>query len=66
MEKSHPFAHLETSLTVGSSTHKMFSINKYLEEKKLPHQLPYCIRVLLESAIRNCDDFNITRKFFLS
>jgi aconitate hydratase len=64
MEKSHPFAHLETTLTVGSDNYKMFNINKYIEDKKLPHQLPFCIRVLLESAIRNCDDFNIKRKLF--
>lgn len=62
MESSHPFAHLETSLTVGADSHRMYNINKYIEEKKLPHQLPFCIRVLLESAIRNCDNFNIKRE----
>jgi hypothetical protein len=64
MESQHPYAHLETTLTVGAESHKMFNINKYIEEKKLPHQLPFCIRVLLESAIRNCDNFNIKRKSF--
>ena len=69
MESQHPYAHLETTLTVGAESHKMFNINQYIQEKKLPHQLPFCIRVLLESAIRNCDNFNIKRKssqFFLS
>jgi len=62
MESQHPYAHLETTLTVGAESHKMFNINQYIQEKKLPHQLPFCIRVLLESAIRNCDNFNIKRK----
>lgn len=26
------------------------------------NKLPYSIRVLLESSIRNCDDFNVMRK----
>ena len=25
-------------------------------------KLPYSIRVLLESAVRNCDEFNVTQK----
>ena len=25
-------------------------------------KLPYSIRVLLESAVRNCDNFNVKRK----
>ena len=28
----------------------------------LPDRLPYSIRILLESAIRNCDDFQVTGK----
>jgi len=28
----------------------------------LPAELPYSIRVLLESAIRNCDDFSVKEK----
>lgn len=25
-------------------------------------KLPYSIRILLESAVRNCDEFNVTQK----
>lgn len=28
----------------------------------LPDRLPYSIRILLESAIRNCDEFQVTGK----
>ena len=32
-----------------------------LKDKRY-QKLPFSIRVLLESAVRNCDDFNIKRK----
>ena len=31
----------------------------YLKKTKQKEKLPYSIRVLLESAVRNCDEFNV-------
>ena len=60
MEKANPFAHLERQIEVDGKTYKYFSIPG-LEDKRI-ELLPYSIRVLLESAIRNCDEFSIQSK----
>ena len=57
---SNPFAHLEQTLTVDGKSFKYFNLQG-LNDPRLP-TLPFSIRVLLESAIRNCDNFNIKRK----
>lgn len=61
MEASNPFAHLKQELKAGDNTYQYFNL-KDLKDERLD-QLPFSIRVLLESAIRNCDDFNIKRKY---
>lgn len=36
-----------------------------LNDKRL-EKIPYSIRVLLESALRNCDEFNVLKKDVLN
>jgi len=47
-------------MTVDDRTYKYYSLPALGEERY--QKLPYCIRVLLESAVRNCDNFNVKRK----
>eukprot|EP01056_Protomagalhaensia_sp_Gyna25_P003917 Protomagalhaensia_sp_Gyna_25__3916@NODE_351_length_3766_cov_147_384760_g270_i0_p1_GENE_NODE_351_length_3766_cov_147_384760_g270_i0NODE_351_length_3766_cov_147_384760_g270_i0_p1_ORF_typecomplete_len900_score165_71Aconitase/PF00330_20/1_1e152Aconitase_C/PF00694_19/3_5e43PTVENN/PF04829_13/33PTVENN/PF04829_13/1_9e02PTVENN/PF04829_13/3_3e02_NODE_351_length_3766_cov_147_384760_g270_i010463745 len=52
----HPYSHLVREI----DGHKYFSIcDLNLEAVK---RMPYCMRVLLESAVRNCDDFEIKQQ----
>ena len=59
---NHPFARCQVNdLAVDDRTYKYFSLPALGEERY--NKLPYSIRVLLESAVRNCDDFNVKRKY---
>ena len=58
MEKANPFDKVKSELTVGDAKFSYFSLPK-LEDARTA-KLPFSIRVLLESAIRNCDEFNVT------
>lgn len=46
------------SLKVGNNSYTYYDISTLSEKVKT---LPYSIRVLLESALRNCDDFNVKK-----
>ncbi|KAH8267273.1 hypothetical protein KR018_000674, partial [Drosophila ironensis] len=56
---TNPFAQFKKTFTQAGTTYKYFDLaaidGKY-------DQLPYSIRVLLESAVRNCDNFHILEK----
>jgi aconitate hydratase len=54
---AHPFAHILQDLHVGEKTYKLFNMAALQDPRYV--KLPYSIRVLLESAIRNCDNFNV-------
>ena len=61
VEANHPFAQTKVNdFTVDDRSYKYYSLPALGEERY--NKLPYSIRVLLESAVRNCDDFNIKRK----
>lgn len=61
VEATHPFAQCQVNdLAVDEKTYKYFSLPALGEERY--NKLPYSIRVLLESAVRNCDNFNVKRK----
>jgi len=61
VEAGHPFAHCQVNdMTVDDRTYKYFSMPALADERY--NKLPYSIRVLLESAIRSCDNFNVKRK----
>lgn len=59
-QTSYPYAHLKKTLEVGDQSFQYFDLNG-LNDARLS-TLPFSIRVLLESAVRNCDNFNIKRK----
>jgi len=56
MAGANPFNKLKTSLNINGQEHTFYNLpalgNKY-------QHLPFSIRVLLESAVRNCDNFQI-------
>ena len=55
--KSNPFNNVIKELNVNDKIYKYISFNELNDERVC--QLPYSIRILLESAIRNCDGFNV-------
>lgn len=62
---SHPFLALKTELKSADQQLSYFDMQKLFSQRNIENRLPYSIRVLLESAIRNCDNFNINGKPFL-
>ncbi|CAG0898497.1 unnamed protein product [Darwinula stevensoni] len=59
VEKANPFLSLLSSLTVDGKTYSFYDLSKLNDPRY--ERLPFSIRVLLESAIRNCDDFQVTK-----
>jgi len=57
MEGKNPFAHVKKQLTVDGQSYDYYSIPE-LKDARV-EKLPFSIRVLLECALRNCDEFNI-------
>lgn len=53
---SNPFAHTLQTLQVGDQTYQYYSL-KSLADPRI-EKLPYSVRVLLECAIRKCDEFS--------
>lgn len=45
-----------SQLQVGDQEIRFFDLKKFGDKYS---KLPYSVRVLLESAIRNCDDFQV-------
>ena len=60
MESANPFAHVRKELDVEGEKLHYFSLPALTDERI--KTLPYSIRVLLESAVRNCDEFNVKSK----
>jgi aconitate hydratase len=56
----NPYLNTLSELKVGDKTYRYFDFNK-LNDPRIA-KLPISIRVLLESALRNCDEFNITKQ----
>lgn len=57
MEKANPFEHVKQEIDVDGQKYHFYSLLGLKDERV--NKLPYSIRVLLESAVRNCDDFNV-------
>ena len=55
----NPFANLKKTLTVGDKNYSYYDIQGLNDERLA--RLPYSIRVLLESAVRNCDEFAVKK-----
>lgn len=60
MEATNPFNHTLEDLKVGDNSFKFYNLSK-LGDARL-EKLPYSIRVLLESAVRNCDEFSVKKQ----
>ncbi|CAN0914541.1 Aconitate hydratase 3, mitochondrial [Linum grandiflorum] len=62
MASEHPFKEIFTSLPKpgGGEFGKFYSLPA-LNDPRID-KLPYSIRILLESAIRNCDNFQVTKE----
>lgn len=56
---ANPFSNLKKSVDIQGDKYEYFDI-KEIDAKY--NKLPFSIRVLLESAIRNCDNFHVTEK----
>jgi len=52
----NPYDHLKKDLEVGGQSYKYFDLNALGSGYS---ELPFSVRVLLESAVRNCDNFQI-------
>ncbi|XP_075152007.1 cytoplasmic aconitate hydratase-like [Haematobia irritans] len=59
MAGPNPFAQFQKSFVDGEVAYKYFDLAS-IDQKY--DQLPYSIRVLLESAVRNCDNFHVLEK----
>lgn len=58
--KPNPFLKIAKQLQLGNRSVTYFSLPS-LNDGRVKH-LPYSIKVLLESAIRNCDEFEVKSK----
>jgi len=54
---SHPFESFKKTINVSNKEYIFFDLPKFGVEYD---HLPFSIRVLLESAVRNCDNFQVT------
>ncbi|XP_029464445.1 cytoplasmic aconitate hydratase [Rhinatrema bivittatum] len=57
---SNPFAHITEPLDPKQPEKKFFNLNKLGDPRYA--RLPFSIRVLLEAAIRNCDEFLVKKE----
>lgn len=53
------YSNLTKSITVGDETHSYFDLGGIISDDKYA-RLPFSIRILLESAVRNCDNFQVS------
>jgi aconitate hydratase len=61
MESENPFQQLKKELTVENVNYSYYSLKDLNDDRY--NKLPYSIRVLLESAVRNYDEFNVKSKY---
>uniref|UniRef100_A0A673HBS2 aconitate hydratase n=1 Tax=Sinocyclocheilus rhinocerous TaxID=307959 RepID=A0A673HBS2_9TELE len=57
---TNPYAHIIEPLDPQKPDHKFFNLKKLKDPRY--DQLPFSIRVLLESAVRNCDGFLVKKE----
>ncbi|VVC40381.1 Aconitase/3-isopropylmalate dehydratase large subunit, alpha/beta/alpha, subdomain 1/3,Aconitase [Cinara cedri] len=54
---SHPFENFKKTLTVNNKQYFYFDLSSFGPQYEL---LPFSMKVLFESAVRNCDNFQVT------
>lgn len=59
-KRANPFSKYVKKLTVSKGKEEYFSLPALQDSRY--EELPYSIRVLLESAVRNCDNFSVKEK----
>lgn len=62
MEKANPYEQVRQEIEVAGHKYHFYSLLALKDDRVA--KLPYSIRVLLESALRNCDEFNVKSKKF--
>ena len=58
--EANPFSHIKKELSINGKTYHYYSLNDLKDDRF--ESLPYSIRVLLESGIRNCDEFSVKKQ----
>ena len=53
------YRHLQKSVTIGDESLKYFDTSGVISSDAY-RRLPFSIRILLESAVRNCDNFQVS------
>eukprot|EP00794_Sanderia_malayensis_P004044 gene4044-4594_t len=59
-QKDHPYSQCISSLQCNDQEFKYFDLTKLNDDRY--EKLPFSLRVLLESAVRNCDGFQVCEK----
>ncbi|CAF4527008.1 unnamed protein product [Rotaria sp. Silwood2] len=59
-EKDHPYKSLQTSIKHNNQEHIYFDVSQL--NPQLFSQLPYCLRILLESTVRHSNNISIENK----
>lgn len=57
---TNPYHHLLTALSLEGREYKYYDFGK-LNDPRIK-ELPIAIKILLESALRNCDNFNVSKE----
>lgn len=57
--ENHPFSDRVSELDIEGKKFKFYDLPSFNDARY--ERLPYSIRVLLESAVRNCDEFQVTK-----
>ncbi|KAI5748293.1 hypothetical protein M8J77_023941 [Diaphorina citri] len=58
MASQNPYEHLKKTLNIGEKTYNYYDLPGLGQSYD---KLPFSIRVLLESAVRNCDEFQVKK-----
>lgn len=58
----HDIYNLKKTLTSNSESHSYYSLAELEKQGYAIKKMPFSIRILLENALRNYDDFSVTRK----
>ena len=60
MESANPFNSIKKDIDIEGQKYSYFSLPD-LKDARV-ETLPFSVRVLLESAVRNCDEFSVKSK----
>lgn len=58
--KDHPYKSIRTTIKHNNQEHSYYDVSRI--NPKQFEQLPFCLRILLESTVRNCNTISIEHK----